>query len=126
MDTQRFTLHEDRDNQQYILTDNSPEGSSTPQSIGLIDFVDAGPLDNERVLFHTEVNKEYSGQGLAGELARFAVESTINSGKSVVPVCPFVAGWLPRHPEYAPKTVQPEQAHLDAVNEYEQRRFGGN
>lgn len=119
MTNPRFTVHEDADNNQFVLSDSSPDGSDSPQQIGLIAYVDAGPLDNERVMFHTEVNKEYSGQGLADFLAKFSVESTIASGKSVVPVCPYVAGWLPKHPEYADHTVQPNDSHTEAVEEAE-------
>ncbi|ALO65636.1 acetyltransferase [Arthrobacter alpinus] len=69
----------------------------------------------ERIFFHTTVDEEYAGQGLAGKLAHFALEDTIAAGLKVVPVCPYFKVYLRKHPEYKEHTVMVEQAHLDAV-----------
>ncbi|WP_158839700.1 GNAT family N-acetyltransferase [Saccharothrix deserti] len=50
---------------------------------------------------HTEVDRAYNGRGVGSLLAREAVESTRADGLRVLAVCPFIAGWLARHPEYA-------------------------
>ena len=67
--------------------------------------------EGERILFHTVVDKEYGGQGLASRLVREVVEDTIAAGLAVVPVCPYVAAWLPKHPEYAAHVVEPTPEH---------------
>lgn len=61
-------------------------------------------LAGTRVVFtHTEVEPAFEGQGVAGALARRALDDVRDrGGLEVVPVCPFVAGWIMRHPEYAP------------------------
>ncbi len=53
-----------------------------------------------RVFTHTEVSEDYAGQGVAGELARYAVEHVKDAGYRLVPLCPFIAAWLKKHPEY--------------------------
>lgn len=58
-------------------------------------------LVGRRVVFiHTEVNEEYSGRGLAERLAKFALDDVRAAGKRIVPVCPYIAAYLRRHPEY--------------------------
>lgn len=69
----------------------------------------------ERIFFHTTVDEEYAGQGLAGKLAHFALEDTIAAGLKVVPVCPYIKVYLRKHPEYKQHAVMVEQVHLDAV-----------
>jgi uncharacterized protein len=54
-----------------------------------------------RVVFtHTEIGDEYEGQGLGGRLVRAALDASRAAGVPVVPRCPFVAGYIERHPEY--------------------------
>ena len=56
-----------------------------------------------RIVFtHTEVDPAYEGQGVGSALARFALDDVRASGSlDVVPRCPFIRGWIDRHPEYA-------------------------
>ncbi|GAA3224023.1 GNAT family N-acetyltransferase [Pseudonocardia petroleophila] len=50
---------------------------------------------------HTEVDPAFEGRGVGSLLARTAVESVRAEGLRVLAVCPFIAGWLVRHPQYA-------------------------
>lgn len=50
--------------------------------------------------YHTHIEDEYVGSGVGSTLVRFALEDVESGGGSIVPLCPFVAGWLERHPEY--------------------------
>jgi uncharacterized protein len=52
------------------------------------------------VLDHTEVPKPLAGQGLGTKLVRAALDFAGANHLRVVPLCPFVAGYLRRHPEY--------------------------
>ncbi|MBJ7500427.1 MAG: N-acetyltransferase [Sphingopyxis sp.] len=56
--------------------------------------------NGHRVLTHTEVPYEFSGRGLASELARAVFDDARESGAKLVLQCPFMAGWYARHPEY--------------------------
>ena len=50
---------------------------------------------------HTEVQGAYEGQGLASRLATFALDDARRQGLRAVAQCPFMAGYVERHPEYA-------------------------
>ncbi|WP_405486204.1 GNAT family N-acetyltransferase [Nocardia sp. NBC_00511] len=56
--------------------------------------------DNDTTFIHTEVDKEFSGKGLANLLAQEAVKDVIARGRTIVARCPFIKGWLDKHPEF--------------------------
>ncbi|OLV18546.1 GNAT family N-acetyltransferase [Deinococcus marmoris] len=58
------------------------------------------PLDDARELPHTELKDQYEGQGLGSRLVQFALDDLRKRGLNVVPTCPFVAGYISKHPEY--------------------------
>ncbi|MBG7702549.1 N-acetyltransferase [Streptomyces sp. MC1] len=49
---------------------------------------------------HTEVNSRYEGQGIGAALVRSSLDEARAASLAVLPVCPFYAGWIARHPEY--------------------------
>ena len=49
---------------------------------------------------HTEVDPRFEGQGVGSALARAAMDDARGKGRTVVPICPFLSGWLDKHPEY--------------------------
>lgn len=49
---------------------------------------------------HTEVPPELEGQGIAGRIAKAALEYARDQQLRVVPLCPYVAAYIRRHPEY--------------------------
>ncbi|AGZ44038.1 GNAT family N-acetyltransferase [Actinoplanes friuliensis] len=49
---------------------------------------------------HTEVSPEYEGRGVGAALVRAALDEARTANLRVLPVCPFFAGWIARHPEY--------------------------
>ncbi|MBC9956574.1 GNAT family N-acetyltransferase [Yimella sp. cx-51] len=51
----------------------------------------------ERVFFHTEVDEEFGGRGLATILVREAIAATREAGKIIFPVCPLVRGVLTKN-----------------------------
>lgn len=53
------------------------------------------------VLVHTGVPEELGGRGVGGRLVRAAIERAAREQLTVVPVCPFAADWLRRHPDVA-------------------------
>lgn len=50
---------------------------------------------------HTEISDAVAGRGLGGVLVRAALDSARERGLAVHPDCPFVRGWIAKHPEYA-------------------------
>jgi predicted GNAT family acetyltransferase len=53
------------------------------------------------VMTHTEVEPAYEGQGVGSTLIRQALDDVRRRSLQLVPLCPFVAAFLERHPEYA-------------------------
>jgi predicted GNAT family acetyltransferase len=52
-------------------------------------------------IMHTEVPKELGGKGIGSQLVRGLLEIARTQGLKVVAKCPFVAGYIAKHPEYA-------------------------
>jgi uncharacterized protein len=66
--------------------------------LGLAAYQRAG----DKVVFtHTEIDPAAEGDGLGGRLVRGALDDVRARGLRVLPRCPFVRGWIQRHPEYA-------------------------
>jgi len=62
----------------------------------------------ERIVFtHTEVPEAARGHGVADHLAHAGLEFARAEHLSVVPICPFVAAYLRRHPEYESLVDEP-------------------
>jgi uncharacterized protein len=51
-------------------------------------------------LMHTEVPKKLEGRGIASALAHFGLEWAKENKMKAKVLCPFVAVYLKRHPEY--------------------------
>lgn len=55
----------------------------------------------DRIIFtHTEVPRALEGKGIASALARAGLEYAKEQALQVVPLCPYVAGYIARHPEW--------------------------
>jgi uncharacterized protein len=89
-ETNAVEFRDDPENHRYLATSN-----------GEIAALAVYHIRNDRYLFvHTEVRPGYEGEGVGSDLARFALDDARARGVSIVPVCPFIAGWMERHPEY--------------------------
>lgn len=65
--------------------------------VGIADYFDD---DGVRAFQHTEVDPARRGLGLAGKLVGYALRDTREAGLRVDAVCPYVAGFIRRHPQY--------------------------
>lgn len=64
--------------------------------------------DDQHVDFvHTEVDDAHGGQGLASRLVAYALADVRDSGKRIIPHCPYVASWLERHEGFEAVTDWP-------------------
>lgn len=53
------------------------------------------------VFTHTEVDDAFEGHGVGSALARAALDAVRADGRrKVVAQCPFIKGWIDRHPAY--------------------------
>jgi predicted GNAT family acetyltransferase len=55
----------------------------------------------ETVIFtHTEVDSAFEGRGIGSQLAAGALGLAREAGDHVVPLCPFIRGYMAKHPEH--------------------------
>ncbi|AII09466.1 hypothetical protein C8E05_6008 [Rhodococcus wratislaviensis] len=73
--------------------------------------------ENQRIFFHTEIGEQFGGRGLATTLIRSALTETVGGGKRIVPICPFVAGYLKKHDDFADDTDPVTPAAIQAVRQ---------
>lgn len=58
-------------------------------------------MNGDQIVYHhTQVPEALAGQGIGSRLAKHALEYARKQGLGVVVECPFVRGYLQRHPEY--------------------------
>jgi uncharacterized protein len=67
------------------------------KTVGNADYVDR---DGQRVFYHTVIDPEFGGRGLATILVEEALNAARDAGKRVVPVCSMVETVLKKHPEF--------------------------
>jgi hypothetical protein len=66
-------------------------------ALAMIDY----RLGDQKIIFtHAEVPPAFRGQGIAQKMAHTALEEARAQHQKVVPLCPFVAQYIRRHPEY--------------------------
>ncbi|RMI31052.1 GNAT family N-acetyltransferase [Nocardia stercoris] len=66
----------------------------------LAGFAEFRERDRDIVFIATEVDTEFTAIGLGDVLVREAVEDVIERDLLVVARCPFLKGWLDKHPEF--------------------------
>ena len=86
-----------------ITVQDAPDRSQYEITVdGVVGGVAAYRTRPDRIVFtHTEVNDAFAGRGLGGTLARGALDDVRSRGLKVTPLCPFIAAYIRRHPEYA-------------------------
>jgi predicted GNAT family acetyltransferase len=85
---------------QFAIVDN-PEKHRFEADLGDGSFgIAQYRLDPGTITFtHTEVPEAHEGQGIGSALIRFALRSARERGLRVIPICPFFAAYIKRHPE---------------------------
>ncbi|HEY3466945.1 MAG TPA: GNAT family N-acetyltransferase [Amycolatopsis sp.] len=83
------------------VTDN-PDESRYEVWVGekLAGFAEYDRRGDITVFTHTEIDDAFAGQGLGKVLAAGALDDVVARGGTIVPVCPFIAGYLKKHPDY--------------------------
>lgn len=78
--------------------------------------------EGQRIFYHTVINEEYEGQGLAGRLAAQALDRTVAAGMAIVPVCPYIKKYLQKHADYSASVKKPTPATLEFLHAYLEQR----
>lgn len=68
------------------------------KTVGHADYADRG---DQRVFYHTVIDPDFGGRGLATILLEGALNAARADGKRIVPVCSMVGTVLKKHPEFA-------------------------
>lgn len=71
---------------------------------GTIAFAEYMIAGKNIIFTHTEVPPAFEGQGIAGKLARHALDFAVENGYKIQPLCPFMSGYVRKHTEYLPHT----------------------
>lgn len=109
-DADRFSIEHEPQHRQYVLRDGD-------ERIGRTMYAPYGPDGTARVFFHTEVDEEYGGRGLAARLATAALDDTVAEGLTIVAWCPYIRAFLRKHPEYGPHVAPVHGEHRSVVPE---------
>jgi predicted GNAT family acetyltransferase len=94
------------------------DGDTVIGRAAYVDRVDEG----QRIFYHTVINDEYEGQGLAGRLAAQALDGTVAAGLRIVPVCPYIKKYLQKHPGYSANVQKPTPAILEFLSAFLEQR----
>lgn len=77
----------------------------------VIGFVDYYVFDEVCMIMHTEVVPALAGRGLGSQLANKAMEHVAKIGKTIVPICGFIAHYLRKNPQHH-ALVNPETRRI--------------
>lgn len=84
-----YKLIKEEENRRYII--------QVDDQIAKIEYIE----HPEKIfLVHTEVPAALKGQGVGSAMVKLVLEKLEEEGKPVVPLCPFVASYIKRHPEW--------------------------
>ena len=85
-----------------VVTNNPGESRYKAHLAGALAGFAAYRLSGGVIVFtHTEVDDAYEGKGVGSALAKGALDDVRAMGeRTVVPLCPFIKGWIARHDDY--------------------------
>ena len=84
----------------YSVVNNESELKFEVHLDGELAYLEYRFYKKDIALMHTVVPDSLGGKGIASALAHYALEWATKHEKPVMVYCPFVAGYLQKHPEY--------------------------
>jgi predicted GNAT family acetyltransferase len=78
----------------------------------LAGFADYQRSEKSILFTHTVIDDAFAGKGLASTLIRHALNDARAAGFAVLPQCPFVKGYIGKHPEYLDLVPEDRRAHF--------------
>ena len=83
------------------VTDNHHHHRFEMNTDGKISIVEYQHVDDETLaLTHTEVDPSLEGQGVGSHLVEGVLAYAERNNLKIVPLCPFVAAYIKRHPDW--------------------------
>ncbi|MFD3328494.1 GNAT family N-acetyltransferase [Streptomyces sp. NPDC058701] len=84
-------------------------GEDGSETAGFADYLLS---EGEIAFVHTETDPRFAGRGLGGLLARGALDDARARSLAVLPHCPFIRGWIGKHPEYTDLVPEARRAQF--------------
>jgi uncharacterized protein len=86
-----------------VQISHNPDGARYEARVGpkMAGFAEYKLAKDLIVFTHTEVDPTFEGQGVGSALARAALDDVRGTDRKVLPLCPYIKGWIGRHLEYA-------------------------
>ncbi len=88
------------DNNELVLKDNTDRKQFELSVEGFTARIEYMIMSNKIFLTHTEVPRELEGKGVGSKIVKLAFEEIEKRGLKLIPLCPFVAKYLTKHPEW--------------------------
>lgn len=85
---------------QLDVTMNEAERRFEVTLDGEVAFAEYRLVDHGIILPHTVVPEAFEGRGVGSALAKTALGYARQQGLKVIPLCPFIAGYIAKHPEW--------------------------
>ena len=83
------------------VTDNRHHNRFEMKVDGKLSIVNYHSVDDETLaLTNTEVDPSQEGQGVGSQLVQGVLEYVERNNLKIVPLCPFVAVYIKRHPDW--------------------------
>ena len=89
-----------KDEKSGVFSDNKERKRYELQIEGRTSFIDYIIAKDNIYLTHTEVPPDLGGRGIASLMILQALVDIKKRGLTLVPLCPFVAGYLKKHPHW--------------------------
>ena len=89
-----------QDEKMGVFSENSERKRYEMQIEGKTAFIDYIIAQNNIYLTHTEVPPDLEGRGIGSRMILQALVDIKKKGLTLVPLCPFVAGYLKKHPHW--------------------------
>lgn len=86
---------------ELVIQHNTAQKRFEVQMENKVSFVEYNLFNNGINYTHTEVPSEFEGKGIGSALAKFVLDYAVENHLKVMPLCPFIRGYIDRHPEYA-------------------------
>jgi len=82
------------------FTNNTERSRYELVTDGHISYVEYMLPGKKLILTHTEVPKALEGKGIGSKLIDHVLDDAKNLGLKVIPLCPFIASYIKRHPKW--------------------------
>ncbi|NNG11277.1 MAG: N-acetyltransferase [Arenibacter sp.] len=85
---------------EYELIDNTEDKQYEFHIEGVLAKIEYIKTKDKIYLTHTEVPKPLEGKGIASSLVHSVLEDIEKKDLTLIPMCPFVAAYIKRHPDW--------------------------